>query len=160
MKKYFVMLICLLTAGWLSAQPLTTAQADSIVKEHNKWRAEVGVAGLTWSDELAASSQKWVDYLVKSGCRFEHSDSDYGENIFYRYDDGSCLEAVLSWAEEKPNYSGFPVGENNGDYGHYTQIVWYNTRQVGCAKAECRDGKQLWVCQYYPAGNWVGEKAY
>ncbi len=84
MKKNFVMLICLLTAGWLSAQPLTTAQADSIVKEHNKWRAEVGVAGLTWSDELAASSQKWVDYLVKSGCRFEHSDSDYGENIFYR----------------------------------------------------------------------------
>lgn len=41
--------------------------------------------------------------------------------------------------------------------GHYTQIVWHSTRFVGCGVSECGDDRALWVCQYYPAGNWVSE---
>ena len=43
--------------------------------------------------------------------------------------------------------------------GHYTQIVWETTQKVGCAKIQC-DGFDLWVCNYDPPGNWVGEKPY
>ena len=45
--------------------------------------------------------------------------------------------------------------------GHYTQIVWADTERVGCAFRTCsEDGSQVWVCNYYPAGNIVGEKPY
>ena len=38
--------------------------------------------------------------------------------------------------------------------GHFTQIVWRGTREVGCAVANC-SGKALWVCRYLPQGNIV-----
>ncbi|XP_034966527.2 serotriflin-like [Zootoca vivipara] len=42
--------------------------------------------------------------------------------------------------------------------GHYTQVVWYRSYEVGCAEAECpqQSLKYYYVCQYCPAGNIVG----
>jgi pathogenesis-related protein 1 len=36
--------------------------------------------------------------------------------------------------------------------GHFTQIVWLTTKQLGCASAIC-SGQTLWVCRYVPPGN-------
>jgi len=41
------------------------------------------------------------------------------------------------------------------DVGHYTQIVWRATTQVGCAIAANKSAEYL-VCRYLPAGNVVG----
>jgi hypothetical protein len=41
------------------------------------------------------------------------------------------------------------------DFGHYTQIVWRGTNEVGCGE---KDG--IRVCQYAPAGNTWGGKVY
>lgn len=40
--------------------------------------------------------------------------------------------------------------------GHYTQVVWANTKRVGCAAAECRNGGTFVVCSYDPPGNMDG----
>ena len=45
------------------------------------------------------------------------------------------------------------------DVGHYTQVVWRNTRQVGCAVARGRENDFL-VCRYFPAGNWRNKPVY
>jgi pathogenesis-related protein 1 len=39
-------------------------------------------------------------------------------------------------------------------------VVWRDTKEVGCAMAICANKSQLWVCNYYPAGNMVGKKPY
>jgi hypothetical protein len=44
--------------------------------------------------------------------------------------------------------------------GHFTQLVWKATEQVGCSRTQC-DGKGNapgWfvVCEYWPRGNIVG----
>lgn len=39
--------------------------------------------------------------------------------------------------------------------GHYTQIVWPNSKRVGCAVATNRSDDYL-VCRYLPAGNVYG----
>ncbi len=49
--------------------------------------------------------------------------------------------------------------------GHYTQLVWRDTERVGCGVANCNnvDGfgaGNLWVCNYDPPGNYVGERPY
>jgi hypothetical protein len=54
----------------------------------------------------------------------------------------------------------FPDVSDTGDWsdvGHYTQVIWPETRDVGCALAEA--GRQeVMVCRYWPAGNVDGQR--
>jgi hypothetical protein len=67
---------------------------------------------------------------------------------------------------EMPNYP-LPYGQDNVDmsnfnnWGHFSQIVWRDTREVGCATQYCPDGlantgsgisPYFTVCNYNPAG--------
>lgn len=49
----------------------------------------------------------------------------------------------------------FPDVSTTGDWhdvGHYTQLIWRDTEELGCAMAQGR-GSDYLVCRYYPAGN-------
>jgi len=149
----------------------------AFITAHNEWRARDGVAEkLDYSTELEVSAQAWADTLKKTNrCKMRHSKGEgrYGENIFWAsalaWSDGrkelqqvTPKQVVDSWGSEKTDYSY----ENNSCKpgkmcGHYTQVVWRTTTAVGCARAVCDDTlAQVWVCQYKPAGNWVGNKPY
>lgn len=65
---------------------------------------------------------------------------------------------------EMPFYPG-PYDSDNvdltnfGSFGHFTQIVWKGTQQVGCATQYCPQGltnaayaQYFTVCNYYPPG--------
>ena len=41
------------------------------------------------------------------------------------------------------------------DVGHYTQIIWPETQEVGCATA-LNASHEVLVCRYWPAGNVIG----
>lgn len=40
--------------------------------------------------------------------------------------------------------------------GHFTQVVWKGSREIGVGKARSKDGKILVVANYRPAGNVIG----
>jgi hypothetical protein len=40
--------------------------------------------------------------------------------------------------------------------GHFTQLVWKNTKEIGCGAA-CQGTTCAVTCNYYPAGNYIGE---
>ena len=40
--------------------------------------------------------------------------------------------------------------------GHFTQVVWKDSRELGVGRAQTRDGKWLVVANYRPAGNFLG----
>jgi len=148
----------------------------AIVAAHNKWRAQVGVGKLSYSPELAASSQAWADKLKQTNqCRMRHSrpEGQYGENLYWAsaltWSDGRReLQKVLSaqpvdsWGSEKRDYNYAKNSCAPGKVcGHYTQMVWKASTKVGCAMTVCEDSReQVWVCQYQPAGNVVGRKPY
>ena len=150
---------------------------NEFVATHNEWRAKVGVTQkLGYSKSLEASAQAWADVLKKSNrCRMRHSKSDgsYGENLYWasavNWSDGrkelqkvTPRHVVDSWGSEKADYNYNKNSCVPGKVcGHYTQVVWRTTTAVGCAMAVCNDDKtQIWVCQYKPAGNWIGERPY
>ncbi|MCP4457937.1 MAG: hypothetical protein GY816_07935 [Cytophagales bacterium] len=127
---------------------------------HNKYRSDVGVSDLVWSKDLAISSKNWAESLAIN-CDLSHSDGAYGENIWMGTTDAFTMKDVVDlWGIEIANYN---YSENSCDTGevcgHYTQIVWANTTEVGCGVASC-DGSDVWVCQYLPQGNYIGEKPY
>ncbi|MDD2776179.1 MAG: CAP domain-containing protein [Gallionella sp.] len=141
-----------------------------MVLAHNIWRAQVGVGGVTYSEELAASAQAWADHLKTTrNCSMQHSQGKEGENLYWAgawsngpAQDVMSKEVVDSWASEKKDYTYADNSCAAGKVcGHYTQVVWRDTTTVGCGMAMCDSPKnQVWVCQYLPAGNWVGQKPY
>ncbi len=142
----------------------------AMVAAHNRWRAEVGAPGLRWSDKLAGVAQGWADQLRSEGCAMYHSGNGYGENIYkasaLMWSDGrrdlqkkTPQQVTDSWGSEIKFYS-YADNSCSGVCGHYTQVVWKDTKEVGCAMSVCGDNSQIWVCSYAPAGNVVGQKPY
>jgi len=88
------------------------------------------------------------------------SETDYGENLYWSSGLKFNPKAVVdSWGSEKDDYHGEVVGKSNAVVGHYTQIVWRTTTEVGCAAFQCGSAL-LVVCNYSPAGNWMGQHPY
>lgn len=40
--------------------------------------------------------------------------------------------------------------------GHFSQVVWKGSEDIGVGKAKTKDGAIIVVCNYFPAGNVVG----
>ena len=155
--------------------PLDAAERGELLAAHDEWRSKVGVGPLAWSDSLAASAQDWAEHIRQTrSCRIDasaHSQrADIGENLAYyspiRSSDGSTRQQSIGasrvtndWGREKRNYDA-ASNSCRGICGHYTQVVWRDTEQVGCGRAVCSDQSQVWVCQYSPPGNYIGRKPY
>lgn len=142
-------------------------QARTAVQSHAAVRATLGIAPLAWSAELASVASDWAQQLC-AGSRggravLRHRpDNRYGENIYWM--GGAPTppgvdEAVRSWADERRFYDAASGQCSGGQCGHYTQLVWRNTRSVGCGSATCAVGT-FWVCNYDPPGNYVGQRPY
>jgi uncharacterized protein YkwD len=130
-----------------------------MLSAHNDVRAKVGVAPLEWSDQLAAVSQKWAERLVARG-EFVHTPhSAFGENLYETTGTTTPpAQVVAGWASEARHYD-YRSNQCRGMCGHYTQIVWRDTKKVGCGVAQ-RGNREVWVCTYDPPGNWVGKRPY
>ncbi len=134
------------------------ADAQTLLDEHNRYRAAHCAPPLEWSDELAAVAQGWADQLRDDGCAFEHSRTKYGENLAAGTSGALPPEAVVEmWYREVDQYA-FPDGGFSMETGHFTQVVWTDTRRLGCGVAAC-GGFDIWVCNYDPPGNFEGQYA-
>lgn len=148
--------------GAVSPAQVFSAQVLAV---HNRERAAMGVPALDWNPQLAASAQAWADHLAATG-RFEHAPETpakaEGENLWAGTRGAYPVEAqVAAWVREKRYFrpGTFPRNSTTGnveDVGHYTQLIWRDTRQVGCAAARGAREDVL-VCRYSSAGNYIGE---
>ena len=91
-----------------------------------------------------------------------------GENLVLSSGSGVAVYTVTQlvdiWGDEKRYFIGgiFPNVSSTGkwqDVGHYTQLVWRNTTQVGCGVAT-GNGIIVMVGRYSPPGNVVGQRVY
>ena len=134
---------------------LNDENIDEILMAHNKYREELNLPPLKWSDELEKSAKMWAQNLGESGMELMHSDDGFGENLAMNAGFISNPEHVVNlWASEKEyfDFTEKKCNTNLGDCGHYTQIIWKDTRRVGCALVQ-KGTKQIWVCKYDPPGN-------
>lgn len=162
-------------AALLCAQPLlagatglTSNWQARVLAAQNRERAALGLEPLRWNEDLSVSAQGWADYLARTG-RFEHSPDKpvdpEGENLWAGTKGYYSAEAMVDgWLVEKRHFRPgvFPHNSTTGqveDVGHYTQIVWRDSRAVGCALARSAE-EDLLVCRYAQAGNWIGERPY
>ena len=142
-------------AGTAGISPLPR----DMVTAHASIRSRLGLAPLVWSNRLAAYAQQWAETLVATGDFNPHRDPPFGENL-YEITGGfsTPYDVVNAWAAESANFD-FRRNSCSARCGHYTQVVWRETRSVGCGVAR-KDRREVWVCSYDPAGNIIGERPY
>jgi pathogenesis-related protein 1 len=151
-------LTCLIVLAAI-AWPLRAAPPGEMLPAHNAVRSRLRLPPLVWSDKLAAVAQQWAETLLARNEFIHRRESAYGENLFEV--DGahaSPTQVVSDWASESRNYN-YASNRCNGVCGHYTQIVWRDTTEVGCGLARSAR-REVWVCEYNPPGNWVGRRPY
>lgn len=147
----------------------------------------VEIPPLTWDPQLADVAQEWANLLnnkdpqpmmchrcgsgacnpplIQNQCAVS-----FGENIHYSFSsgeptlspelpfNGDVQKEIPGWKEEQEFYTydsnSCALGEQ---CGHYTQMIWYATRSLGCGRARRKDAQGTyhltWVCNYSPAGN-------
>jgi pathogenesis-related protein 1 len=149
----------LCSALFLTLAASCGAQSIDMLAAHNAARGRVHVPPLTWSDKLAEVAQEWANHLLASR-RFAHRpDSAYGENLYEIVGArANPVQVVHTWDSESRDYD-YASNTCRKVCGHYTQLVWASTKQVGCGVA--RDSRrEVWVCNYDPPGNWIGKRPY
>lgn len=138
-------------------------EKKSILETHNIERRSLNIPDLQWSDHLEKLSQQWALKLAKEDRDIYHSHNDqFGENISYFFpipDNYGIEYGVQLWNEEK---EFFKYGKKNklSEVGHYTQVIWSTTTEVGCGCAKGKSGAYFFVCKYNPPGNYTGVNPY
>ncbi len=147
------------------------APMTGITEAHNAVRRFLGLPELSWSEELAQGAQEWSDHLSQI-CNLSHTPREQlgmlGENLAMGGGSGgylmSAVEAVGGWSCEREDWDNEALTCNGepgyGTFprlcGHYTQLVWRDTREVGCGFADCEMQGipiRIWTCRYDPGGN-------
>ncbi|XP_010284631.1 PREDICTED: cysteine-rich venom protein-like, partial [Phaethon lepturus] len=145
---------------------LSTSKASQqklIVDRHNTLRRGVkptasNMLKMEWCPPAAKNAQKWADR-----CTLSHSPANMrtttvlcGENLFMSSAPFSWSVVIQAWYNEEKDFEyGTGAKTQGAVIGHYTQMVWYNSYQIGCAVAFCPNSiyKYFYVCQYCPMGN-------
>lgn len=158
-----------------------------LIEQHNKCRAADGQSRVRWNSRLAAFAQRQAERCVLS-----HSTNDArtqrwgrstpvlaGENLAMQWHtsssflsspsvgDKATLWSTDEWCGEKKwydiNSNSCRAPPNSPGCGHYTQMVWHDSNQIGCGFAKCRHkNPDEWhlACLYLEAGNTFGERPY
>jgi len=146
-----------------------------ITAAHNGYRLEEHDVPLVWSDEVAQYAQEWAEYLRDNhDCQLQHrswldmAERAYGENLYGSSVWGMALnttpQAVVdAWWGEITDYDyASNTCAPDKVCGHYTQVMWEGSTEVGCGVAVCNAGENaqsdVWVCNYNPPGNYIGQK--
>ena len=130
-----------------------------MLSQHNEKRAlHKDTNPLSWSSDLESVAQAYADSYDCSGT-LTHSGKPYGENLALGYPLYDGETGVIAWYDEIKDYdfSNPGFGENTG---HFTQVVWKDTTQVGCGFKQCNNEWGIYlVCNYLAQGNIIGEFA-
>jgi uncharacterized protein YkwD len=140
----------------ISGQSVTQVN-NAALRKHNMYRWRHNVPALTWHASLVRDAQNWANR-----CMFQHqSNIPQGENLWAEFSSvlpanktQAVMRAVDDWYYEVNIYNYNNPGFSSRT-GHFTQVVWRNTKNVGCGVAVC-PGMTFVVCRYDPPGNVLG----
>jgi uncharacterized protein YkwD len=142
----------------LGGDPGLSSDFTEMLNAHNGYRARHGTPPLSWSPELAKGAQDWANACTKQHSKDAwQGENGFGENLYWGSGTaGDAKDAVDWWYGEIKNYN-FAAPAWSPAVGHFTQVIWKGSKQLGCGAARCGN-ENYWVCRYSPTGNWNTDK--
>jgi len=163
----------------MTAQGLTSSQPSAGNMNQMIWDAGLAKVAQNYSSQCIWAhnpnrSSQLKNYLNITS--FDYVNQYVGENLFISTG-SETIDTILTGIEYWYNeYQYFTFGTISGtgtcqsgqQCGHYTQLVWGNTRYVGCGYTKCATVQNLptftnailFDCNYYFAGNYVDDYPY
>ncbi|KAL5964629.1 Peptidase inhibitor 16 [Taenia solium] len=166
----------LLTVLFVVTHTLNDDERKKILDFHTQIRSKVQPTAskmmlMKYSKKLEALAEKWVKL-----CKYAHPNpqqnpeyKNLGQNLAIS---GGWAPDVKwlsqGWADEVKYYTYKNNSCTPGKAcGHYTQMVWSTSKELGCAINRCDNIFPPWpkpiyllACQYSPPGNVIGKKPY
>ena len=153
---------------------LTQQQAQQMVNYHNQKRAEVGNGNVSWSTQIAQYAQQRADQIARTKqlAHLPQGQNPYGENLASGGSTGgggvyTVINACDGWYSEKAkmprNARTMTFDLFNKGVGHYTQMVWKGSTQIGAGISQYQQGAftmTVVVCCYNPPGNVINQAIY
>lgn len=154
---------------------ITTLQDDALASHNAARIRHVNTPEVTYNSLLEEHARAYAVHLARTNT-FKHDEGELtryaeGENLYKSFtdniQDGMCA-ALFKWYNEILifDWNKLPTVYNfmlPGDVGHFTQVVWASSTQIGCAGAYKRSndprGNYILyiVCRYKQAGNRQGQ---
>ena len=141
---------------------------NDLVSKHNSLRKKHSAGALTKLTAIAKLAQNTADGCKKAK-NLVHSGTSYigkwmGQNLYVSGGKAPTgAEVANSWYSEISDYN-FSTGKPKSSSkvtGHFTQLVWIGSKQIGCAVAtgEWAGYKPSYFvcCNYFPGGNVSGQ---
>ncbi len=162
MKTPIAALLSILLLTTSAYAQVTPNNIPELLAAQNAYRAPLNLPPLQWSLRLAAQAQAWAEHLAQIGT-LQHSGP--GQNLAMGTAGAFSLTQLVDlWGHEQRyfhngNFPDISTTGNWADVGHYSQLIWATTTQVGCGYAE-NHGQAFLVCDYNPPGNVMGQPVY
>ena len=149
-----------------SKSDLERFQRDGL-KRHNYYRKYHKSGPMELTQKLNDFAQKYAETLAAKNT-MQHSTHEQrekiygdwtGENLYYFWTSESDVEingaaAVDSWYDEIKDYDFVKGGSKNGGVvGHFTQLVWKGSTQLGMGVAKSSQNSVFVVANYHFGGN-------
>jgi len=136
---------------------------------------------MVWNNELEEIAQRWADQCTfgHDSIRTKMDGTAVGQNAYIGYSSVQMEEEVLQADMAKPASSWYSEVTDPGfnsqninpfvftpGTGHYTQVVWADSEELGCAVVYFKDTSapldynSLVVCNYAKAGNFLNSEMY
>ncbi|CAG9822518.1 unnamed protein product [Phaedon cochleariae] len=169
-------------------------ERQAILDLHNQLRNKVALGqegkqpsasnmrALSYNRELEFVAQCWANAcngnpLKHDDCRSTTDFENVGQNLARRSSTSSAVDVpkiikdfIMGWYNEVNEYDPSSVSGSglwSSSTGHYTQMVWADTTEVGCAVSyySAKNLGRKWysvllACNYGPAGNYLGRPVY
>ncbi len=178
-----------------STSQLTRQEMQAILLEHNRarkdgdrhlpnglpplpavrWNCDVAAVAQTWANQSRGtqghSTNAWRQQQFAARTGLRGNAAALGENLAWA--GGSApsvvqpvVKGVTDWDDERQLYN-HSNGDCNGVCGHYTQIIWRESTQIGCGVVRDQirfpGGDRTWPhgyflnCNYHNVGNMNGD---
>lgn len=139
MKKMFAILLLFLSLY---------VKSQTLLDKINSLRVLHQVGPVQYSEAVNKSAQDWANKNI-----FGHSVTRYGENIALA---PNFIKAVDMWYDENKQYN-YTRANYSPETGHFTQLVWKNTKYIGLGYINSKFNNMLIVMQFDPPGNMLEE---
>lgn len=114
------------------------------------------------NQNLRSISQDWAETLAREDRFAYRPNTNYGENIYCLWSSDRNAKAnpknvCRSWYDEIKEFNFGVEAKGMFKAGHFSQMVWKSSLELGVGVAKTKKGKVLVVCNYDPRGNVVGQ---
>lgn len=134
-----------------------TSDLENIRKQalttHNIYRKNHKSPKMEIDTKLCKEAQKYAEYLASIHKVVHDENTNCGENIITLKGVLSNGRNVTNWWYKEINKYNFDNPRFDPSSGHFTQVVWKNSKFFGYGEAVSNHKTIYAVARYFPAGN-------